>query len=178
MSKIYQKTLPAEKNAGFTLIELLVVVLIIGILSAVALPQYTKAVEKARLSEGVSMLGQLEKAVSVYMLANGGASSGQSVNIIEDLDISLSHLKSPDGTPASRLCSNTFCYVVTCGHNSCSMEAARLQDGVPGSGPPIYYLQNYVYNDGSVSKLYSVCTWSGGDIFADLRAQGYTEIGC
>ncbi len=58
---------------GFTLIELLVVVLIIGILTAVALPQYQKAVEKARAAEVVSTLSSLEKAMDVYLLGGGTA---------------------------------------------------------------------------------------------------------
>ena len=71
MSKIYQKTHPAGKNAGFTLIELLVVVLIIGILAAVALPQYTKAVEKSRAAEGLAMMRSLSAGVEEYVMANG-----------------------------------------------------------------------------------------------------------
>lgn len=69
---------------GFTLIELLVVVLIIGILSAVALPQYTKAVWKSRATQLQTMVSGLATAQSVYLMANGvGASS------FDDLDLSF-----------------------------------------------------------------------------------------
>ena len=57
---------------GFTLIELLVVVLIIGILSAVALPQYTLAVEKSRLAEALSISKYVQNAISVRYLECGG----------------------------------------------------------------------------------------------------------
>ncbi len=57
---------------GFTLIELLVVVLIIGILSAVALPQYTKAVEKSRIAEAESVLKAMREQLELLMLEDGG----------------------------------------------------------------------------------------------------------
>ena len=59
-------------GGGFTLIELLVVVLIIGILSAVALPQYTTAVEKSRLASMMSNVKTLADAAELHWLATGG----------------------------------------------------------------------------------------------------------
>jgi prepilin-type N-terminal cleavage/methylation domain-containing protein len=83
-----------KRLKGFTLIELLVVVLIIGILAAIALPQYQKTVLKTRLSENLLIMRSLSTAIDEYYYT-----TGQFPSHISDLSLTLPNLP----------CNNNWC---------------------------------------------------------------------
>ena len=102
-----------EYVGGFTLIELLVVVLIIGILSAVALPQYEKAVEKARVAEAFGMLKYIVKQQELYVLQTGETDMCGITH--EDLGLDFSGLSCwgdpKTSTWGDLCCSKHWCYL-------------------------------------------------------------------
>ena len=89
------RSLKQRAAAGFTLIELLVVVMIIGILAAMAIPQYFKVVEKSRTAEARSFVSSLRSSEEAYLARSGNYTSN-----IGSLDISFSNCNTSGGTQA------------------------------------------------------------------------------
>lgn len=68
--KLLQHLSGKKKEQGFTLIELLVVIIIIGILSAIALPSFLNQSAKARASEARTNVGAMNRSQQAYYLEN------------------------------------------------------------------------------------------------------------
>lgn len=122
-------------SKGFALLELLVVVLIIGVLAAVALPQYQTAVEKARMVEAVANVRAIASAHQRYYLEHGAYVG---VGGITKLDVEI-----PGTVVGQRLLTKDWIYSPTSSSDSANYMAMaqRAQNNQIASQYYIYITQ-------------------------------------
>ena len=151
-------------HGGFTLIELLVVVLIIGILAAVALPQYQKAVEKSRATEPVTILSNIEKQLDLYLLENGFPQEN-----IKNYDIPTIEPFAENTT--NYIYTKDFTYSARCDTSFCTAEGFRqLPDGILYA---FYIIKNSSNPSVWTRTCYTCMNSVGRGICEGLKAQGW-----
>ena len=122
-SRLLQRTLNKKsKNAlekGFTLVELMVVIVIVGILSAVALPALNGATERAHSSSAKQQAVQYAKACSIEYLGGGTLANAD-----------VTSVTSGDVTNSATTCGDSAVYAYTGGGDTWTVT---LVGGIPGA---------------------------------------------
>ncbi|MDO5764632.1 MAG: prepilin-type N-terminal cleavage/methylation domain-containing protein [Elusimicrobiales bacterium] len=157
---------------GFTLIELLVVVLIIGILSAVALPQYTKAVAKSRMTQALTWARNIRDAERVYFMANSAYTQN-----LDELDISLPGCEKVTG--ASFRCADGWRVALTDVPSIYVYLPQKYTDN-KGAGIEYYFSpsvdRRLCFASASSPKWINICAGYGGTVFAERGNFTYYTI--
>lgn len=89
-----------KKQQGFTLIELMIVVAVIGVLSAIAIPQYQKYVAKAEVASALATLTGLKTNIEAYTIENGifpPNADLEELGAPEEMDLGVISLSGHDG---------------------------------------------------------------------------------
>ena len=170
-----------KEKRGFTLIELLVVVLIIGILAAVAVPQYTKAVRKARLAEMQSILSSLEKATTEWMLTNSfpeDDGTGKMMDILNQLSVEFGWPSAESPSNVQNYCDSKKKLCIYAGENHYAISAGVSSYDIAGvPSEPDYSLYVLFYPDGTIDHAYN-CTDKGDISNYGLESLGFENDGC
>lgn len=135
-------------TSGFTLIELLVVVLIIGILAAIAVPQYFKVVEKGKAAEAIQWIQVLKSAQERYLAKNGNYATN-----VTSFDVSMGGLKNYNSSVPG---------------TSSDASGPRWTIGLPRNAAPAVY--------GSYTIQYSVGGSYGGGSFSCTNSACVTDL--